>query len=376
VEMVDSIRNFCIDQIRIINAHIRIDGWSLICQDAKFAKVIFPDGSESNLDQSIWKQESPDIASVFGNEFSKSRFRMLIPLPADFSIDFFFKTKIKFDTDQNFLISLISNSEIPNEIRYRKMSTIKLGIGVPTYNRSGILEGTIEKIKSLTKFPCEIFIADDGSSDNTHEIIKKISNIHYGIFENGGISKNKNRILFYLKEVLLCDVIIILEDDTRPLEPGWEIEWILSTLLYGHINYAPDWFKWTGNGNGRWHSPMVCDLLTGQCSSFSRSALSYVGYFDARFGKYGHEHVEHTSRLIRLGYGGLIKDDGSSKSFYLLRDGLEIVDSISNHSADEVDKNASVFRIVHSECSYRSPWKSDDESIIEFRKEIDLIKTN
>ena len=62
-------------------------------------------------------------------------------------------------------------------------------ICIPTYNRAYILERAINSVISQSESDWELLIIDDGSTDNTYDIVLKYliyKNIHYVKKENGG----------------------------------------------------------------------------------------------------------------------------------------------------------------------------------------------
>ena len=201
---------------------------------------------------------------------------------------------------------------------------MRLGIGITTYNRRGILAGTIRRVRELTRHePVHLVVADDGSQDGTQEALRK-QGIPLVTGPNRGIAWNKNRALFLLSEMLRCDVVILLEDDATPTRFGWDSEWIDAAQRWGHVNYAGPWLQpHFVSGAGTPADPVLCSALTAQCAAFSREALAFGGYFDPRFQGYGHEHVEHTRRLARAGYGGCDQgsEDGQDKVLYRLIEG-------------------------------------------------------
>ena len=58
---------------------------------------------------------------------------------------------------------------------------ILFSIVVPTYNRAHLISGTVESILSQTYKHFELIIVDDGSTDNTEEVMSKYlaDNVHY-----------------------------------------------------------------------------------------------------------------------------------------------------------------------------------------------------
>nr|WP_294915309.1 glycosyltransferase [uncultured Neokomagataea sp.] len=246
---------------------------------------------------------------------------------------------------------------------------IKIGIGIITYNRKDVIANTIRHIQKYTETPFSLIVADDGSSDGTidtlHEMgIKTING------SNRGIAWNKNRVLFYLKEIIKCDIIIVLEDDCFPTSFGWEHNWIDAAQRWGHINLFPK--HWDNShiisGLGVPEDPYISKNLTGQCEAFTQRALNYVGYLDTRFRGYGFEHVEHTHRFIRAGFGGTQASDGTFYP-YLIEGDLEVTCLDKAPDWNGITRNSSIFLNLKDEPIYRPCWRNDSELAI-FRSEI------
>ena len=118
----------------------------------------------------------------------------------------------------------------------------RVGIGVITYNRKDVLAETLARVRAHTSSPHELVVADDGSWDGTVELVRSLG-IRLVTGRNMGIAWNKNRALFLLTMLLHCDVVILLEDDSRPVKDGWEQDWIAASLRWGHINLAGEWLR-------------------------------------------------------------------------------------------------------------------------------------
>ena len=248
-----------------------------------------------------------------------------------------------------------------------------VGIGIVTYNRKEIVSETIDLVRALTLQPdAMLVIADDGSSDGTLAMLReKQVPVVTGV--NMGIAWNKNRALFLLSHMLGCETVILLEDDTRPTRNGWESEWIEAARRWGHVNYAGDWMKqFFLSGTGTVADPARSKFITAQCAAYSREALTYGGYFDSRFRGYGHEHVEHSRRLLRLGYGGTDERlNGEEMVIYNLVEGhLNVVDTPSFRDLEQEERNFKLATAIMGQQGYRAPWGEDNE-LRQFRSEIE-----
>lgn len=184
---------------------------------------------------------------------------------------------------------------------------LKIGFAVITYNRPKHLQNCLSHLFKYTT-PDDTYqfaVFDDGSP------FKLKGTDKVKVFQgktNQGVIVNKNRSLYYFTEINPVDVLITLEDDTLPYVPGWEQDWIKSTLKFGHINYQlPEWSpKYIRKrGTGEWDSPHDWAIVTGQVHGIlTKYIKETVGYLNPRFRGYGHGHVEWTQRLVYHNIGG------------------------------------------------------------------------
>jgi glycosyltransferase involved in cell wall biosynthesis len=251
--------------------------------------------------------------------------------------------------------------------------SFSVGIGIATYNRKSILSDTIDRVRTFTRQPgAALVVADDGSDDGTQEMLRdKQVPMITGV--NMGIAWNKNRALFLLSHMLGCETVILLEDDTQPDGPGWETEWMRGARRWGHVNLAADWVREHFlSGTGTAEDPVRCTMVTAQCSAFSWNAVSFGGYFDPRFRGYGHEHVDHTRRLVRVGYGGVDERSGDQErvQYYLIKGDLTVVSSRSHFDDAQVQENLQLAQQTMGQQHYRAPW-GDDTQLRQFRAEIE-----
>jgi hypothetical protein len=251
--------------------------------------------------------------------------------------------------------------------------SFSVGIGIVTYNRKDIVGETIDRVRTFTRHPdAALVVADDGSTDGTLTMLRD-KRVPLVTGSNMGIAWNKNRALFLLSQRLNCEIVILLEDDTQPSVAGWEAEWISAARRWGHVNYAADWMRpYFVTGSGTAEDPRQSTMVTAQCAAYASTALAYAGYFDPLFKGYGHEHVEHTRRLIHLGHGGTERrtDTGEPLLYKLIDGGLTVATSQSHRDDAQEQHNEKLAMDLMKQSDYCPPWHSDTERR-QFRLEIE-----
>ena len=68
----------------------------------------------------------------------------------------------------------------------------KVTLIIPTYNRAFFLKEALDSVFSQKRIPDEIIVIDDGSIDNTSEVVKKFKDVRYIFQENRGPSAARN----------------------------------------------------------------------------------------------------------------------------------------------------------------------------------------
>ena len=242
-----------------------------------------------------------------------------------------------------------------------------LGIGIVTYNRAGVLAKTLDRVQRHTTHPHTIVaVADDGSTDDTMQMLRARQVLAVS-GTNAGVAWNKNRALFLLFALRRCDVVILLEDDAYPTRDGWHAEWIEAARRWGHVNLAADWLREHFiSGKGTAADPILSRQLTAQCAVFSRESILFGGYFDTRFRGYGHEHVEHTWRLLRMGYGGSEwpPDSKTAPEFRLIWGGIahQFAPSVGDAGDWQTERNRVLAQLLLGEYSHRPPFQTEQEA--------------
>lgn len=75
---------------------------------------------------------------------------------------------------------------------------------IPTYNRAGKLPVAINSLLNQTYLNVQPIIVDDGSEDNTAELIKKYPQIEYVLQEHAGQAAARNNGLRHAKGTIIA----------------------------------------------------------------------------------------------------------------------------------------------------------------------------
>lgn len=77
---------------------------------------------------------------------------------------------------------------------FTKIEMITISVIIPTYNRALLVQRAINSVLSQTHQPLEIIVVDDGSTDQTAEVLKLYGEqIKYIYQQNEGVSSARNR---------------------------------------------------------------------------------------------------------------------------------------------------------------------------------------
>ena len=184
-----------------------------------------------------------------------------------------------------------------------------VSVVVCTYNGGATLRGCIESLRRLRYPDYEIIVVDDGSFDNTPEIMKNFPDVKYIRQDNRGLSVARNVGLEHAK-----GEIIAYTDSDCMTDPDW--------LYFLAHSFNEEDFVAMGGPN---ISPPVKDFvqaavavspgsprhvllddkeaehIPGCNMAFRRWALEQVGGFDSQFRVAG-DDVDVCWRLMQVGY--------------------------------------------------------------------------
>lgn len=296
--------------------------------------------------------------------------------PHDVKHAFAFMAMAKKQSPDNHLIN--QQYEV---LSHQFLATIKLGIGVITYNRLADLQTTVKAIVDHTWTSASherlasvtLFVADDGSNDGTPQWCQA-QNIACSSGQNRGVVRNKNRALYYLHHLQQCDVTLLIEDDCRPNSDTWLYDWVIASFLWGHVNFAHQRIiKKEGavvSGNGQAYDPFACRLVTGQCTGCYCDELKKIGYLNPHFEGYGAGHVEWTERFVnqsQIIFDGMTQDkNGMTKKltlFAAIDHGLLSQDAPTFKDANQLKRNQALKKQLGHQHGFCWPWKDDAEML-------------
>lgn len=81
---------------------------------------------------------------------------------------------------------------------------MQISVIVTTYNRSGLVQEAIQSVLKQTRPADEIWVIDDGSTDNTEEVVGQFPEVKYFRQPNRGISAARNRGIAFASFEWLC----------------------------------------------------------------------------------------------------------------------------------------------------------------------------
>jgi len=119
------------------------------------------------------------------------------------------------------------------------MKIAPVSLVIPTFNRAELISETLNSaINQSIKFQ-EIIVVDDGSSDNTGQVLEKYKNvIKYIRTENQGVQAARNTGISasYSELVVLCDSDDLLESNYLETTAPWMIKNIDCDVLYTNFS--------------------------------------------------------------------------------------------------------------------------------------------
>lgn len=176
---------------------------------------------------------------------------------------------------------------------------------IPSYNYGHLIKDTIDSILQQTYSDVEVIVIDDGSKDNTEEVVQRCvaqdKRVSYNKFPNGGLGTSRNRGLALAKGkyVQFLDADDLLEKDKFKVQLAYFEKNPGTDVVYGSVRYfttrpydpadrqltywGPD-KEWMPKLSGKGHT-ILAQTLKGNFSHlsstlFTRAIVDKVGEFD------------------------------------------------------------------------------------------------
>lgn len=205
-------------------------------------------------------------------------------------------------------------------------SPLTLALVIPSYNRSSLIGETIERALAQTRPFDEIIVVDDGSTDNTREVLERFGKRISTIFvQNGGVQKARNLGVSTSRcqYVTLCDSDDLLTTDHAETILGWLDTNADCDVVYTNLrnfdqdgvrhadklSLAPPSFFHGARVTGDFYSE-IADLYVKSLEyqpffssgvTLRKSFYEQLGGFDTRFNRIGSEDWEFTLRVLSHG---------------------------------------------------------------------------
>ena len=182
---------------------------------------------------------------------------------------------------------------------------------VLTCNRLAMTQQCLQAVVENTRFPLELIVVDNGSTDGTPEWLQRFARLVKGRAsvklvlhpENAGISPAKNEGI----RLARGDYVLCVDNDIVP-PPSW-VERIVERLdadpRVGCCAVANSAFRpstWPATLGGVNVGVLGFGFAVCACFGFRRALLDEVGYQCEDYGRYGHEDVDYAVRVGRAGY--------------------------------------------------------------------------
>ncbi|MEM6885071.1 MAG: glycosyltransferase, partial [Verrucomicrobiota bacterium] len=186
----------------------------------------------------------------------------------------------------------------------------KVSIVVCTYNGGDTLRACLESLQRQSYPDYEIIVVDDGSTDQTQQILQEFSDIRIITQENCGLSAARNRGIFASRG----EVVAFTDSDCMPDE-DW-LYYLIQTLelegteAVGGPNISPAATQWVqaavaaapGSPSHVLFDDRRAEHVPGCNMAFRKWALEQIGGFNPLYRKAG-DDVDVCWKLLDLGYG-------------------------------------------------------------------------
>ncbi len=182
-------------------------------------------------------------------------------------------------------------------------------LAIPCFNAARFIGATLDSVNLLDPAPDEIIVVDDGSTDNSGNIISRYPDVRWIIHEkNEGIAAARNTAL----DAASNGIIVFIDADViAPPELIYDLtRHYCDDKIAGvggralEANSKSNYDRWRGETLFQgWGDHFLPDtpFLFGLCSSYRKEILERIGGFNNRY-KVSGEDMDISFRLRKAGY--------------------------------------------------------------------------
>ncbi len=185
--------------------------------------------------------------------------------------------------------------------------TTTRAVSIVTYNRADYLKEVLNGVFSTIPDGTDVFVCDDGSTDEPYRVIEEYPKVHYYRGPNLGVGANKNRALYLMKN---HHYSVILEDDLVPIDKGWfeMYEAVASLTDIHHFcrvqdkqvpESHPSFTEYLNKAMNI--TPLYASSPRGDLTFLTRKVITTVGGFNSAFKGVGFAHGEWSARVVKAG---------------------------------------------------------------------------
>ncbi|MBX9577149.1 MAG: glycosyltransferase [Chthoniobacterales bacterium] len=199
-----------------------------------------------------------------------------------------------------------SEGSITHQVHLEKQP--KVSVIVCSYNGGQTLEACLQSLQKIDYPDYEVIVVDDGSTDNTQEILKNHQWVHAITQPNKGLSVARN-----VGAAAATGEILAYTDSDCMADPDW-LFYLVGTLLSGNYagvggpNISPPAENWhqacvAAAPGGPSHvllTDVIAEHIPGCNMAFHRWAFERIGGFDPEYRKAG-DDVDFCWRLQQEG---------------------------------------------------------------------------
>lgn len=190
-----------------------------------------------------------------------------------------------------------------------KESELTVSVVIPVYNGAKTIAQTVKCLLNQSHAPVEIIVVNDGSTDQTMEVLNRFARrIRCITKPNGGPASARNRGISLSRGTLVAftDSDCLPDQDwLRHLVRGFDSPWVAGvggTVESVEKTIIGEYIDFTGFLNPQPDEQGKIPYLITANACFRRSALLEAGGFNERFRKPGGEEPELCWRIKNLGY--------------------------------------------------------------------------